>query len=254
MDLLNDFFRAPLYVQIENLIEEKILSSEYLPGEQLPSERKLAETYGVNRMTVKKALNLLVQKGTLIRKQGSGTFVKQHGVNDKLYFDLSFTETQSSAGITELFKTKGIEVENRVLGTEVIEGFPYLAKKLNLKTTEQIFVLNRVRETEKNPFAIEHSYIPYSIFSDATTIDFKTIGLYDYMKSKKHQPVDVLQRIQILNASSKEARLMKIVKGSLLFFIQYISLDKQNNIVEYTESYLNPDEIKLKFTIGYDSF
>ncbi len=65
----------PLYYQLRMAILDLIASGELRPNEAIPSERKLAELYGVSRITVIKALNDLAQEGVLERRQGSGTFV-----------------------------------------------------------------------------------------------------------------------------------------------------------------------------------
>ena len=251
---MNDFSHVPLYIQIENLIENKILSKEYLPGSRLPSERELAKTYGVNRMTIKRSLTNLVNRGLLFSKQGSGTFVQTHGINDKVYFDFSFNENDSNIGITELLSKKGLTVENHIIGSEIITDIPYFEKKLNLKRHDPIFAVHRVRMIRNQPFAVEYSYLPYNMFADAMTVDFKTVGLYDYMNSKGHQPIDVLQQTQCVKSQSKESKLLNINNDKLIYYVQYLSTDINETLVEYTESYLNPDEVNLKFALGNNIF
>ena len=53
-------YRMPIYIQLQDIIVKKIEENKYLPGEAIPSERKMAEMYGVNRMTVKRAVSKLV--------------------------------------------------------------------------------------------------------------------------------------------------------------------------------------------------
>lgn len=65
----------PLYYQLRMAILDRIASGEFGPNEAIPSERKLAELYGVSRITVVKALNDLAQEGVLERRHGKGTFV-----------------------------------------------------------------------------------------------------------------------------------------------------------------------------------
>ena len=55
-------YRMPLYIQLQDIITKKIEEQVFLPGEKIPSERELAETYGVNRMTAKRAVNQLVER------------------------------------------------------------------------------------------------------------------------------------------------------------------------------------------------
>lgn len=68
-------FDLPIYLQIVDLIETKIINGELLPEEKLPPERQLAEMFGVNRSTVVRALDELTARAVIIRKQGSGTTV-----------------------------------------------------------------------------------------------------------------------------------------------------------------------------------
>ena len=73
----NEFRKAPVYLQIREAIYNKIISGEYKAGEKLPAEEKLAEEYGVSRMTVNKAVMGLVSREYLTRIQGSGTYVSK---------------------------------------------------------------------------------------------------------------------------------------------------------------------------------
>ena len=73
-------YRMPLYIQLQDSIIKKIDEKKYLPGEAIPSERKMAEAYGVNRMTVKRAISKLVEEGYLVCKPGSGTRLKRLAV------------------------------------------------------------------------------------------------------------------------------------------------------------------------------
>ncbi|MBC1712672.1 aminotransferase-like domain-containing protein [Listeria welshimeri] len=72
---LNEKSNLPIYLQIVDLIETKIMNGELLPEEKLPPERQLAEIFGVNRSTVVRALDELTARAVIIRKQGSGTTV-----------------------------------------------------------------------------------------------------------------------------------------------------------------------------------
>lgn len=248
---MNELFHAPLYIQIESLLEKKILSKDFLPGAKIPSERSLAVQYGVSRMTVKRAIDSLQKKGLLYRKQGSGTYVATNNTdNGNLYFNLSFTDKNENLGISELLIKNGINISNEVVGKTIIRGNSFFNNKLKQSENESVFALHRVRLIKNKPFAIEYNYLPTKLFPDAEKIDFKNIGLYDYMESKNRRPVDFSQFIQVVPALKKEAQLLKLKKGSLLYCITYLGYDKYNMTVEYTESYLNSEELDLQFTLG----
>ncbi|MCD5408232.1 extracellular solute-binding protein [Candidatus Bipolaricaulota bacterium] len=66
---------VPLYRQLKEILKEAIRRGEFRPGDRLPTEMELCETFGVSRITVRQALNELANEGFLYRQQGSGTFV-----------------------------------------------------------------------------------------------------------------------------------------------------------------------------------
>jgi GntR family transcriptional regulator len=75
------------YEEIAEDIRNGILSGKYNPNEQLPLEKEMCEQYGVSRITIKKAVDELVTQGLVIKRRGSGTFVK--ALNDDDVQELS---------------------------------------------------------------------------------------------------------------------------------------------------------------------
>ena len=69
-------YRSPLYIQLREVIRSKIEDGEYLPGTAIPSENQLAETYGLNRLSVRSAVEALENEGLLKSVQGKGVFVQ----------------------------------------------------------------------------------------------------------------------------------------------------------------------------------
>lgn len=66
---------SPIFMQLRGVVRERISTGEYAPGVAIPSENTLAKTYGINRLTVRAALDGLVEEGLLKRVQGKGVFV-----------------------------------------------------------------------------------------------------------------------------------------------------------------------------------
>lgn len=64
------------YLGIYQKIKQQILDGEYKINEKIPSSPVLAEEFGVSALTIKKALDLLVRDGYIIRRRGSGTVVQ----------------------------------------------------------------------------------------------------------------------------------------------------------------------------------
>ena len=68
-------YRTPIYLQLREIVRNKIDEGEYAPGTAIPSENELAALYGINRITVRSAVDALVNEGLLRRVQGKGVFV-----------------------------------------------------------------------------------------------------------------------------------------------------------------------------------
>ena len=99
---MNNYFEKPLYKQLENIITNKIAKKEYLPGQRLPGTRQIAKKYAVNRLTVNKAIDELVNDGILIKKPSSGTFVRKESENNQLSFSLDFANNGIYSILIEL--------------------------------------------------------------------------------------------------------------------------------------------------------
>lgn len=236
----------PLYIQLQDMIIKKIEEKEYLPGELIPSERKMAEMYGVNRMTVKRTIKTLVEKGYLYRIHGSGTYVTK---SERVKINIGFVNEMVNAGITVMLKDVGMTVTNHVLGKGDIDAGRFICAKLGLAFDEPVYGLHRVRQTGDKPIAVEYTYVPKKFFQDMDDIDFKDVSLYDYIEARNHMPQHFIQNLIVVEAAEKEAGLLGLEKGSAIFFMEYIGADSNYNIVEFTESYMNPENIDLQYMV-----
>ncbi len=204
----------------------------------------MAEIYGVNRMTVKRAINKLVEQGYLHRELGVGTFVEK-GDNKKI--DIDYQSETGNSGISAIFRERGIKISNRILGIGDITGSKFINYKLGQAEEEIIWGLHRVRFGDGIPFAIEYTYVPKKYFGDIDNFDFSKVSLYDYMEAKGHLPMHFIQKLIICSANEKIADLLNVKKGGAVFRIEYQASDKDYNLVEYTKSYLNPEFAEFRF-------
>lgn len=237
----------PLYVKVQDIIMKKIEDGEYLPGEKLPSERVLAEMYGINRMTIKSAVNALVTKGYLYRQQGKGTFVQK---KDFHRLNLGLLSESGNLGITAMVKSQGVKISNKILTRGVISGSKYFSNKLRVDLEAPVYSLHRIRYGNEEPIAVEYTYVPHRYFPDMELIDFKNVSLYDYMDSKGRMPISFDQKFQIIEVSKKEAKYLELEQGQVVYYFEMIGLDESNTIVEYTESYTRTDKAEFIFNIN----
>lgn len=242
-------YRMPLYIQLQDIIIKKIEEKKYLPGEAIPSERKMAEAYGVNRMTVKRAVEKLVEEGYLVRRPGSGTFVAKRD-NKKIDFDYALEA--NNVGISAMLREIGVDLTNKVLGCGHVDRNSFLNYQLGLEKKEPVWGLHRVRLGDGEPFALECTYVPEAYFEDIGHFDFAKVSLYDYMDAKGHLPVHFTQKLIVCNADERIAELLRMKKGTAIFLIEYQGADKDYTIVEYTKSYMNPSFAEFRYNAQSD--
>src|SRR3954447_15658904 len=101
---------APMYRQVADQLAAEIASGELPPGHRVPSERVIAERHGLSRMTARQAVELLLRRGLVYRRPGSGTYVAAARVEHTL---------QWFAGFTEQMRAQGIQPGGRVLAVKL---------------------------------------------------------------------------------------------------------------------------------------
>src|SRR6059058_2863283 len=97
---------APRYRQVAAELEQAIESGGLRPHDRLASERAIAEQHGLSRMTARQAVELLVRRGVVYRRPGSGTYVSPPRVVHSL---------ERLAGFSEQMRRQGVHPSGRVL-------------------------------------------------------------------------------------------------------------------------------------------
>ena len=136
------------YIHISNDLKNKIIDGTFKANEKLPSEKELGLEYDASKMTVKQALDILVSEGLIIKRRGSGTFIK----------DLSDTELKRIS-ITNQFRGKTAEypqneVTSKVLNFSVVQPDEKIQEKLNISEDDFVYFIHRVRYVDGVPYAI----------------------------------------------------------------------------------------------------
>lgn len=97
--MINHNSSVPMYLQISRQLSEAIQQGGYNPGDKLPSESTLCQQYDVSRITVRQALNLLIQQDMAFSVHGKGTFVKPPAINHELNKIISFSRVLQQKGL-----------------------------------------------------------------------------------------------------------------------------------------------------------
>jgi GntR family transcriptional regulator len=222
---------GPLYLQLKRWLEDAIKRGLINPGDALPSERDLAQRADVSRVTVRKAVQQLVQEGVLVQRHGSGTFVapETQRVEQSLSQLTSFTEDMAR---------RGMAVRAEWLERGLYIPSPEETIILGLGAGERVARISRLRLTGDMPLAIERASLSAEILPDPGAIKD---SLYKHLEASSARPVRAIQRIRAANIGGDDAHLLQVPVGSAGLHIERISYLGTGRVIEFTRSIYRGD-------------
>ncbi len=239
--MINKASAKPLYVQIEEDLEQKITSGALKPGERIPTEEELVRDYGVSIITVRRAVIELSKKGLLDKQQGRGTFVR----------DTQFVRDSSSLmSFTESCRNQGMKPGARLLESKMVDLDKKTAAALELEYPSQGVLLSRLRFADDNPVVIEKNYFnpEYSFLLDH---NFNNSSLFAFLK--EHHGISISRsdkEITLCYARSDEAKLLKVSKDTPLIMIRSTAYDQKGEPLYVGTQVMNGLRFTLRFRQG----
>ena len=141
----------PVYVQLVNILHGQIASGLFRPGERLPSESQLCRRYEVSPMTVRRAINILLEQGLVSTTQGRGTFVKPMKLSAVMF------------GLDELRSLFDRNAQNKVklLEVSIVRADADVANRLEIADGDRVILIRRLITREKTPVLYHREYLIY---------------------------------------------------------------------------------------------
>ena len=214
----------PLYQQLQralrDAIERKLLSAD----DALPAERDLASDFSVSRITVRKAIDGLVEEGLLIRRQGSGTFVRSR-VEKNFSKLTSFSEDMRARG-----RNPRSVWLSRAAGTVT----PEEALTLRASPGTPVFRFHRIRFADEAPMALEYATV---LGSCLPSVDAVETSLYEALERTGNRPVRALQRLRAVLFTAEQAELLGANEKDAGLLVERLGFHKDGRAVEFSQSY-----------------
>lgn len=154
--------KKPKYETIADEIRKRIIEHVYPLEHALPDEIHLAQEFGVSRMTMKRALEILVMEGLIYRKRGKGTFILQSSFQK----DRINVISKETRGLTQVIGDRSLRSE--VLNFEVKFPSQEVANHLMIELTEPVYEIRRVRYVDEEPYVIELTYMVANLITGIT--------------------------------------------------------------------------------------
>ncbi|PWF99350.1 GntR family transcriptional regulator [Levilactobacillus bambusae] len=218
---------SPIYIQIHNDIKRSIEAGKWAIGDRIPSERELAHRFGVSRMTLRQAIQTLVDEGILERLVGSGTYVANQKVQEKMSGVTSFTDVMLAQGK----KPSSTTISYHVMAPSLSE-----LEKLGLKENEQVLRMERVRYGDDVPICYEVATVPANLVEGLSKAEV-TSSLYHALEEKKKLvPGKAQQTVSAMSASERIADYLHIKRGDAILRLRQLTYLQDGRPFEYVRT------------------
>ncbi len=205
---------SPAYQKLARTLHNQFMEGKLRPGDRLPPELEICETFGLSRITVRQALAILVEQGLLRREQGRGTFVVGPRVDGGVFVIPDFYEEMRLRGrptIAPLITAKLV----------MITSIP--AEKLGIVQGEPAIYLERVLSGEDEPLVFDRKYILYNPARPLLEAELGEGSITDLFREfPDWLPVKSDLYLTVTTLSSREAELLQSTPGKPAFCIEQL--------------------------------
>jgi DNA-binding GntR family transcriptional regulator len=230
----------PAYVQLVRIVSEQIADGRLRPGDQLPTEGQFCSQYDVSPMTVRRAVNILVERGLVNAVHGRGTFVKPLDIG-RATFRLEELKEQWTSGQTEV----------RLLEASILSADERVARKLNMAPGERAIYIRRVVLQGEIPTIYHREYLIYDPRRPVVEAQLQITSLEGLLQG---QSGEGLRRgdlsIAAVNLHAEEANVLQLAAGAAAFYLEHIFYDFQDHPVSWGWFICRSDRFKLTTRVG----
>lgn len=228
---------TPAYLQLREKLREAILAGEFVQGEALPSERELAKSLGLSRMTVRRALEALIADKLAERRRGSGTYVLPRRLEQTFDRVLGFMDEA---------RTLGFRAGSRLLEALTIPADLQVAAALEVVPDTPVLRLTRLRTADGNPLAVQVSHLAPQL-SGVSLARLEQLGSL-YRTLKRDFGVSPQRARQVVGArmpSVEERERLQLGKGVPVLTLERTTYSAGGSPFEFVRSAYRSDSYQL---------
>ena len=232
----------PRYYQITHSLEQRLHDNQYPVGEKFLSEKELGLSFGVSRITARRALRELEKKGLVTRHRGKGTYVAMRSQAPEF--------PKFTGSLDQLFMIGKSAVVKEATVEQVVAS-PKLKAALQLAESD-LFVtrVERVLLLHGRPNAYHQNFYPERIGKHIQRQDVLGYPLLDLLERKIDAPViEVHQFIEAAVADTDVAGRLEVSFGSPLLYVERTLLTEGKKPVGFVQAYYRGDGYRLSVTL-----
>lgn len=236
-----------LFLQIRRMVLRAIRVQELQPRQRMPSVNELSDKLGVSRMTVRQALQVLIQEGWLYTVPGKGTFIAERPHIEQ--------NLQNLKGWTEEIRAQGMIPSTHTISIEAIPADRPAALHLNLPPGEPVYRIVRLRYANDFPLTLEKTHLVASRFPEiGQHLQQPYASLYNVMRQSYHvNPTRAVQTLEAGEADQASAELLDLKPGSPILILERITYGAGDDPLEYVYAVARPGFVRYKTELNAES-
>jgi GntR family transcriptional regulator len=239
-DILNPRSPLPLYHQLAELLAARIRAGDYPPGTRIPSEHQLAGVFAIGRPTARQAIDVLVRKGLVTRRRGSGTYVREPRQEVDLF---------SLDGTSAAFNRKGLAVTSRIIAPLVLKTIGDDGD--NPFAGCEAYFLERLTCVEAAPVLIESLFLHPGLFAGLADLDLEGRSLSAIAEERYFlRPNGGRQSFQIAYLDAGRARHLQVTPETPVLAVRRCLHFPQAQNGVFAELYCRTDHFVFSQNIG----
>lgn len=231
----------PRHEQVSTWLRERIESGHYGTDDQLPSESRLVDRFGVSRITVRRALQTLESDGLIYRRQGLGSFVRDQRVRHGLVRLTDFSEDMEAAGL---------KPSSRVESHASEPGTARVAEALGVDEGTPVMRLDRVRLADGEAVAYDRTWLPMFYAQLLVGRDLARETIYQVLE----RDVGILVergrfRIEAVNAPADIGQALGVPWGRALLLIERQTFTESDRCVYFQQRFYRSDRVAYELEL-----
>lgn len=214
---------VPLYQQVMDDLKGEIARGVYAAGSRIPSEMELAKSYGVGRITVRRAIEELSRAGYLNRQQGRGTFVCAPKLKRKI------RQKDDVQSFSDACRVNGMEPGACVISRKILPADSTEAQFFGVPVGTDLICVERVRTADGVPVMLENNIYVYEDNAYLSTAPLSNQSIFEFVRNRTGRTPAFTDpcTLEIACASPEVARLLAVPVGEPLFYMEAFFFDEQ---------------------------
>lgn len=225
------------------LLRDEISNGTFREGALLPGENRLADQFGVSRITVRRALEELAGDGWIEKRTGAGSVVLPRAESDNRI-------AADFAGLIPQLVEIDRSTTARLLSFSYALPPEVVAEALGLTRGEKVQTAVRVRLSDGQPFSHLTTHVPADIAETYDETDLATQPLFRLLERSGVVVDSATQSVSATLATPDVAEALGISVGSPLLSLRRIVRDADGRGVEYLSALYRPDLFRLEMKLA----